>query len=158
MPGTQNKDWCHRTRSLQANLFQRALAWSSLMRTASCSKSTLTGWYLFSPKIPNFDSTTPKFVPKVCLYVYALKKVIKIITNLKANTNPTQIINSLHFHNNSQKQLCSLYNSKIMNTHDMNQQQQPLMAATTLLNHDFINNYNHNTISYQFEQNQQSFK
>jgi len=126
------------------------LAPSSLKRTVICSTQFLTSLHHFSAQNPNFDLPTSKFVAKDCLYVYAFKKAIQIITNLKSNSIPTQIINSLHFHKNSQKQLNSHYNSIIMNTHDMNQQQQHLITTITLFNHDFINSYNHNIISHQF--------
>jgi len=45
----------------------------------------------------------------------------------------------------------------IMNTHDINQQQQHLTITTTLFNYEFINNYNHNIISHQFEQKSTKF-
>ena len=104
-----------------------------------------------------FDSPISKFLPKVCLYVYVLKKATRTISNLKSNTIPTQIINSSIFHKNSLKQLNSHHNSIIMNTHDINQQQQHLTTATTSFNHEFINNYNYNITSHQFEQKSTRF-
>jgi hypothetical protein len=53
---------------------------------------------LFSTPKPHFWSLNPKFVPKVYLNVYVLKKAIKIISNLELNTIPTQIINLPIFH------------------------------------------------------------
>ena len=46
---------------------------STLKRTVSSSAQQLSGSSPFSPKIPNFNLPTPKYVFKDCLQVYELK-------------------------------------------------------------------------------------
>jgi hypothetical protein len=62
-------------------LTQLAMATSLLAMASSDSTHQFSsrGKHPFSLQNPNFDSLTPKFVPKVCLNVYELKKTIKTI-------------------------------------------------------------------------------
>jgi len=141
---TRNKECCHSVTRFKRVFFQTKLALSEF-------PPVLRFLHHFSPKNPNFDSPTPKFIPKVCLYVYVLKKAIKTISNLKSNTIPHNSSIQSIFHKNSQQQLSSHHNFTIMNTHGINQQQQHLTTTETSLNHEFINNYNHKIILHQFE-------
>jgi len=150
-PNTRkNQNGCAITRHLVGH---DNLARASYTRTTTkFLLFSLLGIHYFQPQNPNFNPLDPKFVPKVCLYIYVHKKVTKNISNLKSNTIPTQIINSPIFHKNSQQQLNSHHNSIIMNTHGINHQH--LITTTTSIKHEFINDPT-TTISYftNFEQN-----
>ena len=64
----------------------RNLAWHDICRHGDMHQNInpvlgvfRLGNPLFSTPKPQFDPLDPKFVPKVCLYIYELKKAIKII-------------------------------------------------------------------------------
>jgi len=96
---------------------------STLKRTVISTAQKLSGSYPFSPKIPNFDFPTPKYVFKDCLQVHELKRAFKNTLNMKTNAishnssnQPisTKTINKFKPH----------HKSMIMNTQVMNHQQQ----------------------------------
>jgi len=116
------------------------LAYCWLKRTFISSAEKLSGSNPFSPKTPNFDFLTPKYVSKDCLQVHELKRAFKNTSNMKSNIISTQFINSTHFYKNPQQQLNSLHKSEIMNTQGMNHQQQHLITTKTSIKHEFINN------------------
>jgi len=104
---------------------------STLKRTVINTAQKLSGSYHFSPKIPNFDFPTPKYVYKDCLQVHELKRVFKNTLNMKANVISTWFTKSIHFRKNHQQQLNSHHKPMIMNTQVMNHQQQYLITTTT---------------------------
>jgi len=71
---------------------------STLKRTVISTAQKLSGSSPFSPKIPNFDLPTPKYVYKDCLQVQELKRAFINTSNMKSNIISTQFINSTHFY------------------------------------------------------------
>jgi len=70
----------------QGLLFQGISPGTTFVAMATCTRTatlflvfSLTGIHYFQPQNPNFDPLDPKFVPKVCLYIYELKKAIKTL-------------------------------------------------------------------------------
>jgi len=102
-----------------------------------------------------FHTKTPfliPIVPKVCLYVYVLKKAIKTISNLKSKHHSNTNHQFTHFSQKLSKQLNSHHNSMIMNTHGINQQQQQhhltMNSSTITTTTSFYTNLSKNQQSF----------
>jgi len=161
--GTQNKrcyNWVRTHKRPPIRLSEQAPEAGSdctlgarLSVQSSALHNFFTGLNHFSPKNPNFDLPTSKFVPKDCLQVHVLKRAFKNTSKMKSNIISTQSINSTHFYKNLQQQLNSCYKSEIMNTQGTNHQQQHLITTTTSIKHEFINNPTTTSFFINFEQN-----
>jgi len=104
-PGTRIKrcwNWACTLKRAGSSSYQWLYAWSTLgstlKRTVSSYAQQLSGSSPFSPKIPNFDLPTPKYVSKDCLQVHELKRAFKNTSNMKSNVISTQFTNSTHFY------------------------------------------------------------
>jgi len=100
-PGTKIKRWWNWACTLKrvgSSSYQWLYAWSTLKRTVISSAQQLSGSSHFSPKIPNFDLPTPKYVSKDCLQVHEIKRAFKNTSNMKSNVISTQFTNSTHFY------------------------------------------------------------
>ena len=104
---------------------------------SSALHNFLSGSNPFSPKNPNFDPLTSKFVPKGCLQFYVHKKGFQkhIKLEIKYHSNIIHQFNPF-----LQQQLNSHHKSVFMNIQGMNHQQQHLITTTTSIKHVFINN------------------
>ena len=123
--------------SVQAPVANSGCTFGARKRTIINSAQKLSGSFPFSPKIPNFDLPTPKYVYKDRLQVHELKRAFKNTLNMKTNVISTWFTKSTHFHKNHQQQLNSHHKLMIMNTQVMNHQKQYLMTTTTSIKHEF---------------------
>jgi len=147
---TRNREWCHCAILLIAKFWLIA----KMFQTDFANNEFLASFPLllrflhhFSPKNPNFDPPTSRFVPKCCLYVYVHKRHSKLYRTWNQNIISTQFTIWTIFHKNPQEQRKFIGSYMIMITHGITHQQQHLTTTTTT-NHEFINNSSTTTLYF----------